>query len=207
MANLYDELGLDAATVEKDAGSQQLSSLAAPGVYDAQVKQAYIRKTDSGAKMFCMLLQLSKEKEDKGELFWETCTHAGDAKGNKATFGVNTMTYFFQACGLNNPSVAMGPIKHKQETIEAMGVPEAAGKIIKIGLKHEENLYEGSVSLRPLITAFLTDKGLNSKGEDLLEKLTKALETNPVKKLKVAANTPSATNQASAGAAAAASGW
>lgn len=202
MASIYDELGLNKEDVQKEAGSQSLSSLIPVGVYKATVIQAYIRKTDSGAKMFAMLLNLG----EKGEFFWETCTHAGDAKGNKPTFGVNTMTHFFQACKLDNPEVQKGQVKHKQETIEALGIPEASGKQITIGIKHEENEYQGSVNLKALISAFLDSDGKNSEGEELAEKLAKNLEANPVKKLKASAN---AAPQSSAGdkAASAASGW
>ena len=202
MANIYDELGLDAKEVQADAGTQGIGSLPPAGVYDATVKQAYVRKTESGAKMFAMLFDLG----DKGEFFYETCTHAGDAKGNKATFGVHTMTHFLQACKLDNPAVVVGPIKHKQETIEALGIPEAAGKRIKIGLKHEENEYQGSVNLRGLISAFLTDEGKNSEGEDLAEKLAKNIEANPVKKLR-ASTAPKAPAAGDSVAQAAKSGW
>lgn len=203
MATVYDELGLNKAEVEKDAGSQSVGSLPDPGVYTVGVEQAYIRKTDSGAKMFALQLVL----EDGRKLFWETCTHAGDEKGNKPTFGVNDMTHFFQACHLDNPSVQIGPVKHKTDTIEAMGIPEAAGKKITIGFKHEENEYQGSVGLRGKISAFLDADGKNSDGEDLTEKLAQNIEKSPVKKLKASATAATAPTTGAAVAAAAQSGW
>lgn len=203
MANVYDELGLNKADVEKDAGSQGVGSLPDPAVYDVTIEQAYIRKTDSGAKMFALKMTTADGKD----IFWETCTHAGDAKGNKPTFGVNTMTHFFQACHLDNPSVQVGPVKHKQETIEAMGIPDAAGKQIKIGFKHEENEYQGSVGLRGMISAFLDNAGKNADGEELAEKLAENIAKNPVKKLKATAATASAPAAGDSVAAAAKSGW
>ena len=119
-----------------------------------------------------------------------------------------TMPFFFQACGEANPAVVMGPIKHKAETIEAMGLPSLAGKELTVGVKHEENIYEGSVSLKANITTFLDKDGKNSEGDFLAEKLAENLAKNPVKKLKAAAGAPA--NNAATGtdaAAAASSGW
>jgi len=209
MGNIYEELGLDAKAVQDEAGAQTLSSLIAVGVYKAKVQQAYIRKTDSGAKMLAMLLNVVGEDNKPQEMFWETCIFAGDAKGNKPTFGATkTMPFFFQSCGEANPAVVMGPVKHKAETIQAMGLPSLAGKELTVGVKHEENLYEGSVSLRANISAFLDKDGKNSEGEFLAEKLAENLAKNPVKKLKVAAGAPATqTANASDAAASAASGW
>ena len=134
-----------------------------------------------------------------------------DAKDNKPTFGMTkTMPFFFQACGESNPPVVMGPVKHKTETIEAMGIPSLAGKELTVGVKHEENLYEGSVSIKANIDAFLDKDGKNKDGEFLAEKLADKLAKNPLKKLKAAAGAGSAaatqvnTNDA---AAIAQSGW
>ena len=205
MASIYEELDLDQAEVNKEAGSQKLGGvLPDPGVHDVTIKQIYIRKTDSGAKMLSMDLDFG---DKGGNQFWETCLYAGDAKNNKATFAVTTvMPHIFQACGDLNPNAKMGDIKHKGETIQAMGLPSLSGKKMKIGFKHEENEYNGSINMKPMITAFLKPDGTNADGENLAEKLAENIAKNPVKKLK---NAPAAATAAGTGdaAASAAKGW
>ena len=77
MGNIYEELGLDAKAVQDEAGAQTLSALVPVGVYKAKVQQAYIRKTDSGAKMLAMTLAITGEDNKPQEMFWETCIFAG----------------------------------------------------------------------------------------------------------------------------------
>ena len=207
MAGIYEEMGVSKETVE-EAGTQSVgNSIPDVKVYDALVNQMYIRTTDSGAKMFAVSLNLA----DYGDWFWETCTHAGDAKGNKETFGVHTMTYALQACGLTNPDAVKGPVMHKGTQIQAIGIPSSAGKKIKVGIRHEENLYQGSISEKAVIQAFLDPDGKDGAGEDKLADLEAFLEKNPLKKIKQAAGAPGSAPAASANAAdtqaAASSGW
>ncbi len=75
-STLYEELGVTQETVA-EAGSQSISAgVAAPGVYDAIVDQAYIRKTDSGAKMFEIDMTINEDGKDR-KFHYTTCTHAG----------------------------------------------------------------------------------------------------------------------------------
>ena len=82
MAGLLEQMDLNPEDFndikEQTAGGNVLDS----GVYSMAINEAFIRKTDSGAKM----LELSFVS-DKGEDFrWSTCTQSGDAKGNKSTY-------------------------------------------------------------------------------------------------------------------------
>ena len=203
MASIYEELDLDPKAVEAEAGAQTLGAeLPEPGVYDAEIKQIYIRKTDSGAKMLCLDMNL----KDVGPLFWETCIAAGDAKNNKPTFGMTkTMPHIFQALGTTNPAAAKGNVTHKGEVINAMAIPELAGRKMVIGLRHEENEWQGSVNLKPLLETFLKSDGTNAKGEPLRAKLEEKIEKSPLKALKKTA--VAAAPAAGAVAAAATDGW
>ena len=207
MASIYEELGLDAAEVAKEAGTQTLGAeIPDVGVYGAEIGQIYIRKTEKGAKMLCLDMTVTDTSGEEAGLFWETCIAAGDEKGNKPTFGMTkTMPHIFQALGDVNPPVTMGEVTHKGEKIQAMGIPTLSGKKMVIGIRHEENEWNGSVNLKALIETFLDKDGKNSKGEDLKTELAEKITANPVKKLKPAAAAPAAT--AGGAAAAASKGW
>ena len=73
-----------------------------------------------------------------------------------------------------------------------------------IGLRTEDNEYNGEIRVQNLFEAFLTSDGKNAKGEDLLESLKTKIEKAPHKKSKQK-STPS-TPAADAGFAAT-QGW
>ena len=211
---LLDEIGISAedfAAIEaQKAGGTLLDS----GVYEMAIDQAYIRKTDSGAKM----LELKFKTENGTDFRWSTCTQSGDEKGNKATWtvredhaestkkrygvgtevnlpGVEEMKRFLDALGDNNPAVAVGEVKHGEDTIEALCFTEVQGKKIKLGINQEESLYDGNVNVRNNIDSFMTVDGKNGKGEDIEEKIKKKLARNPLKALKGTATAKTNTNQ------------
>lgn len=206
MASIYEELGQDTKTVLDEAGTQTLGGeVPDVGVYDAEMKQIYIRKTDKGAKMLCLDMTVTND-EGSQPLFWETCIAAGDEKNNKPTFGMTkTMPHIFQALGNVDPKFAMGEVVHKGEKIQAMGFSEFKNGKMVIGLRHEENEWNNSINLKPLLETFLNRDGKNSNGDDLKTELAEKIAKNPVKKLKPSAAAPAAT--ASGAATAAAKGW
>lgn len=216
MATLLSQLDIDKAQIDaiKPEGVSE-GFLLPSGMYDAAIDEAYIRKTDSGAKM----LEVKFILADESGFSWSTCVLSGDEKGNKSTYttkqnkevnlpGVVQMQHFFDAIGVPNPSASQGEVMHRDEKIKALCIEGVQGKKLKLGVNQQENLYNGDVTVRNDVKYWLTENGENSKGEDLLEKAVEALQKNPIKKLK---NTPAFNTPAQTGgtnvAEAAAEGW
>lgn len=195
------------------------------GVYDVAVDTAYIRKTDSGAKM----LEVTFKMADDSNHNWSTCIASGDEKGNKSTwtvrddhaestktrYGVGTevplpgvveMRHLLDAIKTPDPAASEGQVKHRDDTITALCLTGIQGKRLKIGLRQEENFYNGEVSIRNHVQYWMDDEGKNGKGEDILEKATAWLAKNPLKKLR-GANATAATTAPQGEAPAAGSGW
>ncbi len=167
------------------------------GVYDAAVKQAYIRKTDSGANM----LEIDFLFADESTFHYSTCVQSGDEKGNKTTYtskqgkeialpGVTAMRHFLDAIKVDDPQAAQGDVEHFGDKISALCVGGIQGKKLKLGINQYENFYNGETSVRNDVRYWLTTEGENKAGDGILDKVTAALEKNPLKRLK---NSPEAT--------------
>lgn len=213
MAGLLEQMDLNPEDFndikEQTAGGNVLDS----GVYSMAINEAFIRKTDSGAKM----LELSFVS-DKGEDFkWSTCTQSGDAKGNKSTYtdknsgkerdlpGVISLKHFLDAIGEKNPVANPGEVKFGDKTITALCLTEVQGKKLKLGINQFENEYNGSVNVKNDIIAFMDTDGNNRAGELIEDKISNKLKNNPIKKLRAAGGTKAP--EAGAAADVAAKGW
>lgn len=197
----FSEVGVVNAETYNDVPEQGVGGgLWEPGVYDVAVENAYLRKTDSGAKM--LELQFVNAEGDK--LYYSTCTHAGDAKQNKETFGIHNLKHFLQAIHDEDPEVVEGPVKHKDSEITALNF-KVQGKKLKIGVTHLETDYNGG-TIKHDIKAFLDTAGKNSKGEDLADELAAKIADKPIRKEKSRqGNAPAASGADNA--AMASSGW
>ncbi len=197
---LLDEMGLDKkefdAIKEQTAGGNVLDS----AVYGVAVDTAYIRKTDSGAKMLEITFIVGEDQPFK----WSTCTQSGDEKGNKTTYtdkrsgkevplpGVTSLRHFLDAIGDKNPKAAVGEVMFGDKKIEALCLTEVQGKTLKLGINQYENEYNGSINVKNDITAFMDNDGKNRTGELIEDKIADKLAKNPIKKLKVAGVTTGA---------------
>jgi len=169
------------------------------GVYKMEVDKVYIRKTDSGAKMFTVEL-----KTEEGKPFThQTAIQSGDQKGNKTTYtdkngkeqflpGIHEMEHFFQAVGTTSKDVKVktGNIEVFGEMQEVVAIPEVTGKKLIVGVQQEENFWNDQLTIKNRVLGYLKSDGTNSKGENKLEKMEQKLKTEPLKKLK---NKPAAT--------------
>ncbi len=187
------------------------------GVYDAAVKQAYIRKTDSGANM----LEVDFILADETEFHYSTCVASGDEKGNKSTYtskqgkevalpGVTAMRHFLDSIDVADPAAAQGEVEHFGDKIKALCIGGIQGKKLKIGVNQYENFYNGETSVRNDIKYWMNTQGENKAGDGILEKVVASLEKNPLKKLKTStASTGTAPVAGTAGGTEAAkkSGW
>ncbi len=203
MANLLEQMDLSpedfAGIKEQTAGGNVLDS----GIYKVAIESAFIRKTDSGAKM----LELSFITDKDIPFKWSTCTQSGDEKGNKPTYtdkrsgkerdlpGVISLKHFLDAIGEQNPAAAPGEVVFGDETITALCLTSVQGKKLKLAINQFENEYNGSVNVKNDIIAFMDTDGNNKAGELIEDKLSNKLKNNPIKRLKVAggANAPVGT--------------
>jgi len=199
MADLLSQMGIDKEKFDT-IKEEKVGSLLDSKVYEAAVDTAFIRKTDSGAKM----LEISFVFPDDTGFKWSTCTQSGDEKGNKATYtnkntgkevdlpGVIALRHFLDAIGVPNPDATVGTVKFGDDNIEALCMTNVQGKKLKLGVNQYENEYNGDVNLRNDITKFMTIDGNNGKGEYLQDKVEAALKRNPIKRLKGTAATATA---------------
>ena len=186
-----DETKLEQATEKAD--SYEPAELPDPGIIPVVIKSAYLRNDyDSSAESFNVEFEYAPEKT----FTWTTFIRSGDAKGNKTTYtnkkgeevplpGVVDVNRLFTALGIKMSDVQPTEAKMEifGETKNVKYFKDLAGKKLMIALKHEENEYEGNISMRPLIIGFMNEAGLY-KGEDVREKFSKQIEKSPVKKLK-----------------------
>jgi len=191
MAGLLDQMGIDKKEFEQIA-TEKVGTLLDSKVYDVAVDAAFIRKTDSGAKM----LELSFKLEDGRAFKWSTCTQSGDEKGNKATYtdkntgkerdlpGIISLRHFLDAIEVQNPDASVGQVKFGDNTIEALCMTNVQGKKLKLGINQFEDDYDGGIVLKNDIKNFMTIAGNNGKGEPLEEKVIASLTRNPIKRLK-----------------------
>jgi len=68
------------------------------------------------------------------------------------------------------------------EQVEVTAFPKLSGKKCTVGIRHQYSDYKEKDEA--FVSGFLTDKGLNSKGEDLLDTMKEQIEKNPFKKSK-----------------------
>jgi len=213
MANLLEQMDLNPedfnAIKEQTAGGNVLDSK----VYEMAVESAFIRKTDSGAKM----LELTFVTPDDQQFKWSTCTQSGDEKGNKPTYtdkrtgqerdlpGVISLKHFLDAIGEQNPAAAPGEVKFGDKTITALCLTSVQGKKLKLGVNQFESEYNGSINVKNDIIAFMDTDGNNRAGELIEDKISNRLKNNPIKKLKVAGG--GTAPAANAAADVAAKGW
>jgi hypothetical protein len=116
------------------------------------------------------------------------------------------MTKFLKALGKDpqTADVQEGEIDFKDQRIKVLAFTGLQGKKLKVGITQEESEYNGDVFVKNDIKYWLDENGKNSDGEDITEKVIKAIEKNPIKKLK---NKPQATTPQVTGSEASASGW
>ena len=214
MAGLLEQMDINTEDFENIKEQKAGGTVLDSAVYEMAIDTAFIRKTDSGAKM----LELTFLTNDDTSFRWSTCTQSGDEKGNKATYtdkrsgkerdlpGVISLKHFLDAIGEKNPAAVVGEVVFGDKTIEALCITGVQGKKLKLGINQYENEYNGNVGVKNDIIAFMDLDGNNRAGELIEDKITAKLIKNPIKRLKVAggAQAPAGDNGA---AAVAAKGW
>lgn len=196
MGNVFEQLGINTDVIEavKPEEVYEGGNVIEPGLYDAVVDKAFIRKTDSGASMFHLDLNVLVDGEPT-TLSYTTAIKSGDEKGNKATYttnngkevplpGVVSMVKFLRTIGKEDATTQEATIKFKDNNITVLAFEGLSGKKLKIGVTHEENEWEGNVFLKNNIKYFLKEDGTNDAGENIEEKVIESIKKNPVKKLK-----------------------
>lgn len=229
---LDDEM-LDQASQETENVSEGFKQIES-GAYKSKIVQAYLRKTDTGAVMFELEVEVGVPGEDgkvePRKLEWSTCVVSGDEKGNKSTWtvtdqhsdsvkkrygvgaevplpGIPEVSHLMQSVGLNIKTEKPEPAKVKRgdSEIDAKVFKNLTGKMFTACVRQYENEYNGEVNIKAGIEHFLDIDGKNSKGSYEVEKFQKKIEKSPIKLLKKKqASTNNSDQQA---AVAAASGW
>jgi hypothetical protein len=203
MASVFEVLGIEKSTI--DAVKEQkasTSTVLTPAVYDVSIVKSFIRKTDSGAQM----LETTYALEDGATFDISVCT--GKKDGTVNTGGFADMKHLFDAAGEPDPAAIMGKEKWKDSDIDVIGMPSLTGKRLKIGIRNEQGEYNGSSTLKNLVSAYITTAGKNAKGEVILDDVIANIQRNPVKVSKQKVVTGSVAAATSVDAAAAANaGW
>lgn len=223
--SLLEQLGLSKEEMEAIPESDVQIYTKDPGVYDVTIDKAFIRKTDSGAKM----LELEFKLADGSDFSWSTCINSGDQKGNKSYWvvtenhseavrkrnpvgtkiplpGVVDFRQFLDAIHTPDPGAVEGDVMFKDNKISATCLTGVQGLKLKIGLNQYENEWNGNVSVKNDIKYWMDIEGKNAKGKEIEESVKKTLAgPSGTKKLRVS-NTTTNTSTADS-AAAEAQGW
>ena len=215
MAGLLGQLNIDKEEFVKiEAETVREGGTKDAGVYDAVVKQAYIRKTDSGASM----LEIDFIFNDESTFHYSTCTKSGDEKGNKSTYtskqgkevplpGVTALRHFLDAIEVEDPDASQGTVEHFSDKISALCITSIQGKKLKLGINQYENFYNGETSIRNDVRYWMNANGENKAGDGILDKVTASLEKNPLKRLKASPGTTAATGTTGGSEVSKNSGW
>lgn len=170
------------------------SSVWAAGAYTVAIDRAYVRITDSGAKMFTVFFKDASENS----IMFSTCVQSGNDKGNKSIYvdkngkekllpGIEEAKRLFEAVKVTDPAGRLAKVDHFGTNIEVMAYPDLSGKKLIIGLRTEDNEYNGETRVQNFFEGFLDVDGKNGKGEDLLDTMKKKIEKSPHKKSKAKA--------------------
>ena len=190
-------------------------------LYDAEIKQAYVRKTDKGANMLEVdfILPPAGPGQEPALYHYSNCVKSGDEKGNKTTYttkqgnevplpGVVALIKFLGAIDELTASAVQGDVVHKGDKISALCFTGLQGKKLKIGVIQEENLFNGNVTLKNDVKYWLDENGDNTVGDNLTEKVKESIEKYPLKKLRASKQTSAPTTGTTQGSeVAAGSGW
>lgn len=222
MANAFETLKLDKKVQEelaKEIKPEQVyeGKTLPAGLYPAVVDKAYIKESQSGAKGLVVDFNVQMPDGEVKPYSYIAWVASGDEKGNKSTYtdkktgkerplpGYTAMVKFLRAIDSEDAQVQEATLPGKDGapmTVQAF--QGLQGKKLMIGIRQEENLYEGNITIRNDIQYWLNEDGKNEEGEDLKEKVAEKLASNPIKKLKTQ---PAATNAAAATPGTAPSGW
>jgi len=193
--NEIDDAMLDKSVAEQIERDEKFSYDEIPvGVHEVKIDNAYVYKTDNGAKMFC----IDYEDKNGATLKQMECIASGDDKGNKPTYtnkdgkeiplpGLINVKMFFKV--INENIKDQKPI---DETIEHFGNEKRVkvfknliGKKLKIVVQDEEELdnRDNSIVIKRKVKMPLTMDGKNAIGEFVEDKQKERLEKKPIKKL------------------------
>ena len=233
MGNIFETLGASKEMVESVQPEEIYEGKLIPaGVYDAVVDKAYLRKTDSGAKMFELDLNVDVDGEIK-PLHYSTAVQSGDEKGNKTYWvvqehhadsvkkryggvgakvplpGFEAMVKFLRAIDSENADQQETSVDWKGSPITVLAFKGLNGKKLKVSVIQEEGEYEGEMFRKNEIIRWLKTDGTNDKGEDMLEKAKAEVEKKMKKLESKTSSAPASGTTASTSEAAtvASSGW
>ena len=195
-------IGISAETQAKAPAQDIKSRTWSSQVAKCIIKEAAVFKTASGATMF--KLSIENENGDKYEEYANTKYiakaddkdgkfKAGDEVENMA--GVSLVTALVAATGCTD--IAAKPAKFKAYAVEEQEGMALTGIINKIALFAIREIHtEGAQYPQSNEISLITDlDGNNAKGEEVMSKFVKLIETNPIlnRKAKDGATTAAAT--------------
>jgi hypothetical protein len=202
MASIFERMGMTQEEVNAvPAQKASSSSVLAPGVHDVAIVKAFSRKTESGAEM----LEVTYALEDGTTFGISTCTGKKDGTPNKP--GIEELVNLCASAGVENPQEVQGIEKFKDAEIQVMGIPALSGKRLKLGIRNEVGEYNGSPTLKNLVSHYMTTAGKNKAGEEILEDASAFIARNPQKVSKAKAPAAASATGSADAAAAAKSGW
>jgi len=192
------------ANLAKNVAAQKVSDGPIDsGVYAAEIKNSFIRKTDSGASMWEVELYLP---DGDRTLFYST---AVKSRTGSATFTKNNKTFLlpglqelirYERVTTGNESIEGedGKVKFRDDTIGAFILKETIGLKVLVGVRQYENFYNGTTSIRNMISHWMAPDGTGDNGENIAEDVAAFLARNPIKRLanKAQASSPAVGGRA-----------
>jgi hypothetical protein len=177
------------ANLAKDVAAQRISDGPIDsGVYAAEIKNSFIRQTENGASMWEVELYLPKEDRS---LFYST---AVKSRTGSTTFTKNDKSFLlpglqelirYERVTTGNEAIngENGKAMFKDNPIDAFILKETIGLKVLVGVRQYENFYNGTTSIRNMISHWMSPDGAGDNGEDISDKVASFLARNPIKRL------------------------
>ena len=181
---------------EGQVASQKVNEPVQPGVYDVEVRNAFIYTNDNGNKF--VQFEFSIPSLDDRQLFVSSFvakpdgTQTYERNGKKFYYkGLQDLIYaLLVTTGKDNIEGETEYVEFFDKKIQAFVIKPLIGKKLKIGVRHEESFYNGKFKVKPVVAYWMSLDGENENGENIEEKVIKNIQKNPVKE---AANKGAAT--------------
>jgi len=172
MGNL--DLGFDLNAVEETSISE--FKLLDSGVYTAEVKECFIFKTNSGAEM----LKIAVEVEEVEIKMYQNIKKKN---GEPNEIGVGRLKNLLVSCQIEQPQLKLVKTAGYKDEVEGKRIVNVIGKKVKTCIR--KVIEEGAEYPEyNEIELFCKPDGTNSKGENVEEIFKNKIEKNPVLKRK-----------------------
>jgi len=190
---ILNEYGVSEQQAQEVQAQRAPGAVLPSGVYDAEIVDAYIERKPSGSEMLNFEFKLANGQDFK-------YSTAVKSKAGKTTFTRDGKEHLMlglqeliRVARLLLGKEDVDAVKEFKEIngkpVEVKRLKDLIGKKVKLGIRQEENLYNGNITLRNYIHKWMNENGEIEDGTKVDAEEAAWLEKNPVKKSRATAGT------------------